>query len=128
METQKILFPLKVENFVERIEGVFLSYKDLIGYLEKQENVGYNILTESKKSGHRYADGGEFEEINTLLDKERKPVLITNSFEYYNTSLDDSEDYSLRRKKDTYLLAKEDGLARKIFEDFKSKRVNLNGS
>ncbi|HLC31778.1 MAG TPA: hypothetical protein VJK51_03855 [Candidatus Nanoarchaeia archaeon] len=91
---------------------------DAIQSLEYHYNNTKYTFRKLRLSGeHRFGDGGETE-IQEHLMRNDTLILLSKDFKSYYTYSDDSADFELESRKETYLL-EEDELGRYILEELK---------
>ncbi len=119
-ENRKILYPTEIKNYISLINGVFVDAEKLTniirglrimqeegnifdsGFEIEFRRVEYIIKSEREESGHRWGDGGEFEE-RTFLERDGERVLASLRFSAYYSYLDDSFDYHSYNYKNSYI-------------------------
>ncbi len=130
-EEQRIISPYRLRNFVAKRDVYVRELMDCIRSLEYIRDRRFVVTSSSPEKTcflvdhqdysirfetdnvHRQGDGGERVEY-VWFDKSKNPVLLSFHFVSWDTSIDDSADYTNLSVSATYLIA-EDPLARALF-------------
>lgn len=115
LETIPMPYEAMVRTYVDLKELNVLLSKILGGHSSQKQFVrtDYEVRCEQDRPPHQYGLGGEYEH-RVVLSKCGTPILLSVDYCSYDTSQDDSEDYTNRHSKKTYLLKKY-SIAQRIF-------------